>query len=202
MASTPPDLTTELSAVNTILAGAGEQPVSSLDEVESSLAEVAHNALKESSRTLQTKGWYWNREDDYPLSLNSESELSLPANTLKVHEVRGSTTKDCVQRGQRLYDRTNHTFTFEASDSIKVNVTLFLPWDLLPEFAKQPILYLAQRRFQMRELTSQAIDKAVKEDVEAATVLLEQAEDEQGPANILSSNPTLVSPGNIRRRPY
>lgn len=201
MSSTPPDLTTELSAVNTLLAGVGEQQVESLDAIESSLVQTALNALREASRTVQVKSWYWNYETDYPLTVNASNNIPLPVGTMKVHEVRGSNNDDLIQRGQRLYNRTEHTYVFDASVTVKVDITFMLAWEDLPEFAKHPILYLAQKRFQMRELTSTAINAAIKEDVEYAITLVEQAEDQQGPANILQENPGLVTPGYVRRRP-
>ena len=202
MSSTPPELTTELSAVNTLLAGIGEQAVESLGAIESSLTQTALNALREASRTVQVKSWYWNYETDYPLSVNSSNNIPLPVGTMKVHEVRGSSTVDLVQRGQRLYNRTDHTYIFEDGYTAKADITFMLAWEDLPEFARHPILYLAQKRFQMRELTSTAINAAIKEDVEYAITLIEQAEDQQGPANILTENPSLVTPGYVRRRPF
>lgn len=201
MSSTPPELTTELSAVNTLLAGIGEQAVESLDAIESSLTQTALNALREASRTVQAKSWYWNYETDYPLSVNSSNNIPLPVGTMKVHEVRGS-GDDLIQRGQRLYNRTKHTYLFDDGYTAKADITFMLAWEDLPEFARHPILYLAQKRFQMRELTSTAINAAIKEDVEYAITLIEQAEDQQGPANILTENPALVTPGRVRRRPY
>jgi hypothetical protein len=202
--ATPPDLTTELAAVNTILAGAGETPIDSLEANQSSLAQKAVNALYEASRTLQVIGWYWNKEEDYPLAVDASGFINLPANTLKVHEARHSGGDDLVQRGQRLYNRTDHTYTFSDVDSAEVDITIYLSWDELPEFAKHPIFYLAQRRFQLRELTSTAIDQACKDDFDAALSSLHHAEDEQGPANIF--NDTLdglgLNGGARRRRGY
>lgn len=200
MASTPPDLSTKLKAVNILLAGLGEQPASTLDTVESSLAEQAENAIDECSRQVQLRGWYWNREDDYPLTTNSDDEIALPINTLVVHEVRGA-GDDLVQRGQRLYNRTDHTYKFTDTDTAYVNLTVYLSWDELPEFAKQAIFYLAQKRFQMRELTSKVIDAAMEEDVAMAFSTLEQLEDAQGPANIVTDTGGLgLYDGGVRRR--
>ena len=201
MATTPPELTTELSAVNTLLAGIGEQPVESLDAIESSLVQVALNALNEASRSLQVRGWYWNRDEDWPLSVNSAGNIPLPNGTIKVHEVRGS-GDDLVQRGQRLWNKTTKSFTFDQGTTVKVDLTLMLPWDDLPEFAKHPILYVAQKRFQMRELTSNAIDRAIAEDLEWAKAQIETAEDEQGPENMFASNPSLRGTEGLRRPWY
>lgn len=200
MASTPPDLSTKLKAVNVLLAGIGEQPVTSLETVESSLAEQAEKALDEASRSLQVKEWYWNTENDYPLYPDNESEITLPVNTMRVSEVRHSGGDDLVERGRRLYNRTQHTYEFEQGTAVQVDLVLFLGWDELPEFAKQAIIYVALRRFQMRELTSTAIDRAVEEDMIQAQATLQQAEDAQGPANILTDTGGLGLYGKGARR--
>jgi hypothetical protein len=195
------DLTTELSAVNTLLAAQGEQPVESLEAITSSLTETALNALREASRSLQTVGWYWNTEDNWEMARNADMEIPLPANTLKVTEVRNSGEDDCIQRGQRLYSRTRHTYKFPDMDSVKVTLVVLLGWEELPEVPRQAIMYVAQRRFQMRELTSTAIDRAIADDTDAAIAQLHRFEDESGPANILDDNP-MNAPirGRARRR--
>lgn len=199
--ATPPDLTTSLKAVNILLAGIGEQPVTTLDEVESSTAEQAMAALDEASRSVQLKGWFWNREDDYPLSPNEAGEVELPINCLVIHEARNSSgSDDLVERARKLYNRTDHTYTFEQGTTVYVDMTVYLTWDELPETAKHTIFYLAQRRFQMRELTSSAIDQQVADDLSAAMTTLEQFEDSQGPHNILSSTGSLGLTGAARRR--
>lgn len=198
--ATPPDLSTKLKAVNVLLAGVGEQPVTSLETVESSLAEQAANALDEVSRQLQLKGWYWNKEEDYPLTPDGDGNINLPVNAIVVHEVRHSGQDDLVERGRRLYNRTDHTYTFPQGEEADVDLTLYLEWDELPEFAKQAILYVAQRRFQMRELTSTAIDRAVQDDMEAAMGTLQQIEDAQGPANIITDTGGLGLYGKGARR--
>jgi len=195
------DLTTELSAVNTILAGQGEVPVESLEASESALAEKALNALREASRTIQVIGWYWNTEEGYRLPRDSTFEIPLPSNTLKVSEVRNSGSEDCIQRGPRLYSRTRHSFKFPEVDAVVANLVVLLPWEDLPEVPRQSIMYVAQRRFQMRELTSTAIDRAIADDVDAAIATLHQEEDENGPANILDDNPVNAPHRfNLRRR--
>lgn len=199
MATTPPDLTTELSAVNTLLAGVGEQPVESLEAIESSLVQTARNALMEASRSIQVRGWSWNREEDYPLQPASDGSLPLPAYTMVVHEARWE-RKNLVQRGSALYNKTDRTYEFPQGVTVKVDITLYLPWDLIPEYAKLPIMYVAQKRFQMRELTSTAIDRMVADDVEYAKAQLEQIEDSQETENILTRNPDYITPGHVRRR--
>lgn len=193
------DLSTELKAVNTILAGQGEQPVESLEAIESSLAQAAQNALYEASRTVQAKGWYWNREEEYVISRDANQEMPLPANTLVVTSIRDSSVK-CVQRGERLYNRKDHTYKFPNDETVEVDLTVYLSWEDIPEFARHAIIYIAQRRFQMRELTSTSIDVAIRDDLDACYATLREKEDDQGPDNILDRGNGLGLWGNGARR--
>ena len=199
--ATPADLSTELKAVNVLLAGMGENEIESLDAAQSALASKAQKALYESSRSLQVKGWFWNSETDYPLNPSASGEIPLPLNTIRVSRVWHSGNDLVVQRGQRLYNRTDRTFTFPQGEAVKVDILLYLEWDDLPEFAKQAAIYVAQRRLQMRELTSTAIDRQIEDDLQNAIATLEQAEDAQGPANsVLDSQDVQALRQNIRRR--
>lgn len=194
---TPLDLSTELRAVNIILAGDGEQPVDDIEVITSPLVLQAHNALHEASRSIQTSGWYWNREDDWELPKDEDDKIPVPYNVLSISEVRCSGQEDLVQRGNFLYSRTNHRYTFDAEiTSATVNAIVYLEWEELPEYAKQAIIYLAQRRFQMRELTSVQIDAAIKEDLDVALAELQHKEDEQGPQNRIDGSLR----GQARRR--
>lgn len=199
--TTPPDLSTKLKAVNILLAGMGENPIESLVVSQSSLAQKALEALEESSRSLQVKGWYWNSEDNFPLSRASTGEIPLPINRIRVSRVAHSGGDILVERGSRLYNRTDHTFQFPEGEEVRVDLVLYLAWDDIPEFAKQSIIYVAQRRLQMRELTSTAINAAIEDDMAMAMAYLEQAEDAQGPASAITDSPDLAQLHfNTRRR--
>lgn len=199
--ATPLDLSTKLKAVNVMLAGQGETPIESLEAVQSSLASKAIDALEEASRSVQAKGWYWNTEEEFPLTPSSTGEVTLPVNTIRVTRASPLGNDLLVARGQRIYNRTQHTYTFSEGITLYVDLVLYLDWDDIPEFAKQAIIYVAQRRFQMRELTSTAIDKAIEDDLQNAIATLEQAEDAQGPANSLTDSPDgSATSAHIRRR--
>lgn len=203
----PANFSTELAAVNILLASIGEQPVASLDTVESADAESARNTLNEFSRAIQAKGWDWNREEAYPLSPDSEGLIQLPANCLYMDAAYwssyGCTEKNISERGRQLYNKTDRTLIWEATSRVYVDMIVYLEWDELPEYARQAILYSAVHRFQMRELTSTAIAKITIEDVAQAMATLEQREDEANPKNAISGNKWVNSAvnGRVQRRP-
>lgn len=184
----PSSFSTRLAAVNVLLAGIGEQPVENLAS-ESSLAQIANNTLDEVHRATLTKGWWFNREEKFPLTPNELGEVLLPVDALEVKEAywSGDRSKDLVERGRRIYNKTDHTYTFSAG-TVEVDLLRFLAWEEIPEVARVAILYHALRLFQIRELTSTAIERVAEESVTAAYVTLQQKEDEQAENNNITGN--------------
>ena len=123
--------TSELEAVNTIIATIGESPINSLDEQPTHDVAAAINTLKEVSTEVQTEGWNWNTDDDLPLVPNMDKQIVVPSNTVRVHFRDSLDPRDVVLRGQRLYDRANHTYLF--TETIYATITLLLPFEELPE---------------------------------------------------------------------
>ena len=63
---------------------------------------------------VQNEGWVFNREDHFPLTPNSEGEIEVPENVLRmdVYENDVYRTTDLVKRKGKLYDKLNHTYIF------------------------------------------------------------------------------------------
>lgn len=182
---------TELEAINTILSVIGESPISSLSEV-SSVADAvtAQSILSEVSRQVQTKGWHFNTEKDFELTPEAFSkEILLPSNILRVDSMGDNRDTDVVQRGNKLYDRTKHTFQF--TKSIKCDLVVLLPYDQLPQAARHYITIKAARIFQSRTVGSEALYQFTSIDERDAHLDLKRNEGITGDYNILTSNPTV-----------
>lgn len=164
----------ELEAVNLALATIGESPVSSLNTTGDLHISMAIQFIYDTSREVQTVGYHFNYEEEYPLSLNTNNELVVPPDTLSAAVSPIDNAYDVVMRGTRLYDRKNHTYTF--SNTIRVDITFFLPWDYLPQPARQYIAIVAARRFQRRVLGDEAIEKVTAVEEMAAKAQLEDFE--------------------------
>lgn len=186
----PSDLSTELSAVNVLLRVIGEQLVQSIDPVESADAESARDTLQEWSRSVQARGWHWNREEAFPLSPNSDGEILLPANCSFVSRAYwdsyGQSPCKFAERGRKLYNKETRSLVWDRD--VYVDMILQLEWDEMPEYARQAIIYKAAHDFQMRELTSTAVARVTEEDVSLAWATLEQREDEADTANAVKGN--------------
>lgn len=167
--------TTELEAVNVMLSGIGETPVNTLDGEPAADVGMAVSILNEISRELQSMGWSWNREDDYPLPVDAwTKEVPLPPTILRVFLPEGSPQR-IVKRGRRLYDLARHSTTFDPAEwgnALRLSVHLLLPFDELPEPARRYVTLKALRVFQERVVGSQTLSAFQRDDEERALALL------------------------------
>jgi hypothetical protein len=182
-------LTTQLDAVNTMLAIIGESPVNSVEN--SGLVDVviAKRTLDEVNREIQLRGWHWNTETDYPLSptFPLPGTIYLPANTLSVDAMDPS--QDLVQRGLRLYDRKRRSYTFDQTATVVIK--FLLEFNELPETARQFIMIRAARKFQDRVVGSQTLSGFNKNDELNALVALRNDEAENADYTILNKTDTI-----------
>jgi hypothetical protein len=164
--------TTELEAVNIILATVGDAPVNTLTNTGLLNVDNAVSFLHEASRQVQSEGWHFNTELNYTIEPNVDGHLVLPLNTLRVENVNHSSGSDFVMRNGKLYDRINHSYYVLSAAT--ATVVLFLPYTDLPEDARHYIKVKAARVFQDRMLGStdlRAFSEA--DEVSAREALLE-----------------------------
>lgn len=187
---------TELEAINEMLAVIGESPVSTLEDNGVVDAALAKQTLASVSRSIQSKGWHFNTEIEYVLSPTfPHGYIELPLNTLRVDSVAKDINIDVVQRGQRLYDRREHSYTF--LQSLVVDLVVMLDFSELPEPARYYITIRAARIFQERAVGSQLLTGFTERDEMLARVNLLDHDGESADNNILTDNFTVA---NILRR--
>lgn len=180
-----PTPTTELQAINRMLRSVGESPISQLDDgpVPDDVP-IARRTLQEVLVSVQTKGWPFNTEKDYPLAPNDTGQIVLPSNIVKADlDSRQYSQQDVVIRGQTLYDRKNHTYTFD--EAVKAEIVLLLPFEELPQTARHYIMVRASRIFQTEVLGSATLNGFSEVDEAQALLDMKEAEGEQGDYNIL-----------------
>lgn len=140
--------TTELEAVNECLENIGQSPVSTISGTLGVDTNIALGYVRRLNRQMQSKGWYWNTEKDYPLTPDGSGDILLPSNTLAVDTTGSNKTDDYVQRGQRLYNKDDHTYTF--TKDVYVELVVGLPFEEMPETARRYVALKAARMFQNR----------------------------------------------------
>jgi hypothetical protein len=80
-----------------------------------------------------------------------------------------------VARGSRLYDRINHTFSFDPSFTVLGSIVWHLPFDDLPHTARQYISRRAGREFQVGAVGSDLLYKFTADmELQAETELLRE----------------------------
>jgi hypothetical protein len=162
-------LTTKLEAVNIIISVIGESPVNSLTGVNVPVTVVQADAvLTETNKAVQSEGWHFNTEYNYPLVPDSVTKkITLPTTTLKIDvDPDVYTDSDPVQRGLKLYDRKNRTELW--TKELKSIITFHLDFDEIPEQFRHYITVKAARIFANRLLGSREIEGfALRDEIEA-----------------------------------
>ena len=129
MAFPTTNATQELEAINQILATVGQAPVTTLDTTNPDVA-IAYDTLLQVSREVQSEGWTFNKEYDYPMTPDDNNEIAIPTNMLQVdlHEREQHYKEyDVVRRNGKLYDRIDHTDKW-TSGEMKVDVVWHFDW--------------------------------------------------------------------------
>lgn len=184
--------TTKLEAVNTMLSIIGEAPVNSLQTglVD---AETAETILNNVSREVQSRGWNFNTELDYVFSPNTDGEVVLPSNIIRADRAQSeqkyrTSNEEYIQRGNKIYDKSNHTFTI--SKKLKLDVIVLLDFEVLPEVARNYITLRASRIFSDRVVGDLGLSQLNRPDEAQALQDLKEAEADNGNYNIFDDYST------------
>lgn len=173
---------TKLNAVNIVLSNIGQAPVTSLATLNPA-AKLAEQILDEISLSTQAEGWVFNTEQDYPFTPNTDKEIIIPANVLALDFVSFG-DKNTVQRSGKLYDKRNHTYSFD--DIVYGKVTWLFDFVDLPEVFKNYISMRAANVFANRSVGSNEIVKYSKEEEQIARAAIMEYETQQGDYNMLN----------------
>jgi Tail tubular protein len=194
MAITPLNFTpqTELDAVNQMLLSIGQSPVNTLTVTGLKDVSFARLMLHNTSREVQTKGWYFNTDTDFPLAADVDGKVTLPANSLACDPTDGSlnlveryeVTDTSTER--RFWDLDEHTFVINKT--IKVDVTWFFPFEQLPQAARAHIAHKAGRIFQAAAVGSQILYQYTKERELETLAELERVDLQSDDTNVFKQN--------------
>ena len=165
----------------------GEAPVSSLQNA-SGIAKQAHDALTNTSRSLQTEGWSFNTDYEATLSRNTSKEIQVGNNVTRVVvDPYEYPDYDIVQRGSKLYDRRNKTYKFD--EDLVADVTYLFDWLELPEHARQYIQIRAGRQLQDQIIGASDLTKINLTAEQEARSLFVEEETTKTEHNMLRGNP-------------
>ena len=194
--------TTKLEAINTMMSAIGEAPVNTLDASSQTQDVImAKSILDEVSREVQSAGWHFNREYEVSLSPNTSNEILLSENVARVDvEPVNSSTTQYIQRGQKIYNKTDKTFTI--ADALKCTVVYLLDWTDLPQAARQYIMIRAARKLQDRVVGSGKHHDFNQMDEYQSLVTLREAESDNADYTIFDNYDVkrTIDRGNVRNR--
>ena len=184
--------TTELEAINIMLAAIGEAPVNTLTGSLPVDVKIAQSTLVEINKSVQAEGWSFNTEIDVTLTPNASKEIVLPVNLLRVDaNIHQHPDIDPIQRGLKLYDRLKNTFEFD--EDLICTVVYFRDFDEIPEQARSYINIRAARIFVDRLVSDQGLRTYTKEDEIRARVTLTETDLANGDHNMLRGDPSLTT---------
>ena len=135
---------TELDAVNDILASVGDSPVQSLSSGTYHEAFIIKQLLDRTSREVQSRGWWFNEEENVELQPDTGGEIRLATDVINV-QVKDDNDGSIIQRGNRLYNRDTRSYQF--TKTVKVDIESFLIWKDLPQIARQYITALTAVKY-------------------------------------------------------
>ena len=95
---------------------------------------IALNTLREVSREVQSEGWSFNKESDYPITPDSSNEVVIANNILHMDLNRTYTQnldRDSINREGKLYDKTAHSFTWTDA-TLYVDIIWYFDWTSIP----------------------------------------------------------------------
>lgn len=170
--------TTELEAVNRILASIGQSPVNALSA--SGVPDVtdAIAMLRETVRDLESAGWSWNTDRNYTLSPQTSGFIKVPTGVLEVDAEDASATivvrREPTSGELCLYDADNHTFVF--TEDVDVAIVWGFPFDDIPQAARTYATISAARKFQAQKVSSPTLDNYNDGDEQRAWNLLMRTE--------------------------
>jgi len=160
--------TTELQAVNQMLASIGETPVNTIPASGVSDASAARDKLHETNREVQGMALKCNTDYKVEYSPDVNGNINIATNSLRVWA--WDQTKDYAVRDRMLYDRREQTLIFTTK--VYLNITAFLTWDDLPEHVRRYIAVKAGRRFQAEAVSSKILwDFSQIDEAEARAAL-------------------------------
>jgi hypothetical protein len=96
---------------------------------------IALNTLREVSREVQSEGWTFNKEYDYPITPDNNNEVLIPNNVLQMDLNQNypvNMNRDSVLRGGKLYDRTAHSYKW-TDEIVYVDITWLMTWENIPQ---------------------------------------------------------------------
>jgi Tail tubular protein len=189
MASPSYATSTELDAVNSILMSVGESPVNTLDTQSPEVA-IAQNTLRQVCREIQSEGWVFNTEYEYPFQVDSSDEVIIPPTVLQLdlNRYQHADNYDVIRRDGKLYDRYSHSYKFPNIDTLYCDVVWFFEFQDIPQVFRDYITARAARIAGIRMVSDAETTKLLEADEALARALVLEYDTKQADYSIFNSS--------------
>lgn len=206
MAAITYGVSTELDAVNAILMSVGESPVNTLT-VQSPDVAIAQATLRQVCREIETQGWVYNTENDYPIDLDSNNHCVIPDNILQLdlNHFRHGNDFDVVRRSDngimKVYDKIGHSFEFKnvTGGKLYFDVIWMLDFEDLPQAFKDYITTRASRIASNRMVNNPQAAKLLESDEALARAAALEYDTSQADYNIFTDTKYQHNPNSTYR---
>lgn len=181
-----PAQTTLLSAVNTVLRGINESPVSSLTPPYTQDVGFALSVIDEIQLEVLGHGWSFNEESDMTLVVDVDGKYAIPSNVIQITLDRPSCQYQLVPRDDagtlRLYNKAPGQHTFVLPDNLKATLVTLVDFEDMPEPFKRYVTIRAARTFAARLRSGDALPFTAEEVVNAKKALRDYETDTNKPS--------------------
>ena len=130
--------------VNKLLKAIGEIPITDNTQALTALSTddvgMARDNLLSMSKSIQTTGYWFNKETNYPLMPNSSGYIAISDTIL---DIGGNA--ELIVKDHKLYNTTDKSFVF--TEPQEVTITFYLQFDDLHPTAADAIVREATREF-------------------------------------------------------
>lgn len=188
--TTPTLAMTEIDAVNQMIVSIGQTPVNSITNSGILDVETAKLALDTTLREVQTRGWSFNTDYDYPLTPDGSNNVIIPTNAMWVDPT--DTSKDYVIRSNAgtmmFYDRGERTFTI--TQEVDCNIIWSFDFDELPQAARHYVAMKAARKWQAEVVGSTVLYQFTADQELEALAGLKRLESKTKRTNFVSQGAT------------
>ena len=158
---------TELEGVNVALQTIGEMTLTTASNiVDVYEASSALAILAETRRTVLTEGLSCNTDSDWDITADSSGYVAIPSNMLRLEASDASFYY--IMKDNKMYNKDEHTFIFEASSTHKVDVVWDLDFDDLPHTIAYYVAVRAARLTYQRLIGATDMVRILMDDEEKA----------------------------------
>ena len=170
----------------------GESPVNTITNVQSPEVAIAQKTLRQVCREIQAEGWSYNTENEYPIDLDTNNQCIVPNNVLQIdlNIYQHGKDYDIVRRSdngvQKIYDKKDHTFTFENCSKLYFDIVWMFDFEDLPQAFKDYVTAKATRVASNRMISNPEAGKLLEADEAYTRALALEYDARQGDHNIFN----------------